>query len=242
MALKHAWRNLRLVFHSVAVVVLFSSLAVAQSEQDRNLETLATTIFPAELANAVREELDREIERQRQSDPTRSVLTLFLADNFYEGLQTGMFQGAPTVIWNGFDGNEGRPIFLHEPTDFLYITASGLRIKPGRMDTDGGSIPKILHSVARFNPWTYGPAYVIHDWLFVAHKCGIPPYNDFSLQQAAQIMAEGIKTLMEVGFTNANQETQRFPKHEDTLYLMYLAVKSRIARSLWDDFRNVNCR
>lgn len=244
MAHKNRWRNLRLVPHSIVVVlvVFLSPLSVAQFEQDRNLRTLATEIFPSDLADAIHEELDREIELQRQFDPRESVLTFFLADRLYEDLQTGVFEGSPTVIWNGFDPHDGRPIFLHEPTGFAYITASGVRIEPGRMDTDGGSIPQILHSVPRFNPWTYGPAYLVHDWIFVAHKCGIPPFNGYSLKEAAHIMAEGIKTLMEVGFRNADNEIQIFPKDEDTLYLMYLAVKSSIARDLWNDFQSVTCR
>ena len=55
-------------------------------------------------------------------------------------------------------------------------------------------------------------------------------------------MAEAIKTLMEVGFENQDGEIKKFPKSEDTLYLMYLAVSSSIARDAWDNPDTIRCR
>ena len=44
-------------------------------------------------------------------------------------------------------------------------------IRPGAIYTDGGSIPRAVRGVVGFSPWGYGPAYIVHDWLFVAHHC-----------------------------------------------------------------------
>ena len=221
--------------------------ALAQSGRERNLNAIelaarAKNIFPPALADAVSDEIVAEVDRQNLHGVKKSMRTLYFANNFYKKLKTGKFVGAPAVIWNGFDAENKRPTFLYRPSDFAYVTASGRRIQPGLMDTDGGSVPKVLHSVGSFNPWTYGPAFLIHDWIFVAHQCGTSPDNDIDFDTSANIMAEGIKTLMEVGFTNIDGMTQKFPESEDTLYLMYLAVRTKIARGRWDSTDSVNCR
>ena len=100
----------------------------------------------------------------------------------------------------------------------------------------------MLHSIGSFTPWTYGPAFIIHDWIFVAHKCNQKPYNEISFEGAADIMAEAIKTLMEVGFTNSDGQTQKLSMAEDTLYLMHLTVTSHVAQDVWNDIQNVKCR
>ena len=47
---------------------------------------------------------------------------------------------------------------------------------------------------------------------------------------------------MEQGFTNYDHAAQKFPKKEDTLYLIYLAVRSNIAYDLWKQTSTVTCR
>ena len=196
--------------------------------------------FPAELAQAVSEKIFEDLDLMRQSG--RSIATLFLADQLYDELRSGRFEGAPTVTWNGYDEEDGRPVFVFEPGGFAYITSSGRRITPAVMDTDGGSVPKILHSIGGFNPWTYGPAFIIHDWIFAAHRCDVAPENEIDFEGSALIMAEAMKTLMEVGFENADGKIQVFRKSEDTLYLMYQAVRSRFAEDLWNNVGSVRCR
>ncbi len=199
-------------------------------------------LFPPELAADVQAALQAELQMELGGPARESFATLFLADLFYSRLNSGHFEGVPTVTWNGFDPENDRPMFVFNGTDFAYVTSNGRRIAPGKMDTDGGSIPKVLHAVGNFTPWNYGPAFIVHDWLFVAHKCNAAPDNDIDFEMSARIMAEALKTLMEVGFTNVDGQVQKFPKAEDTLYLMYLAVKTPFAKRLWDDTDSVRCR
>lgn len=226
------------------LVALWSAPIHAQEPGDTALKLIgkAQAQFPQELADAISQQILADVDNRRSGSFKRSLATLFLADRFYKQLRVGRFEGAPTITWNGYDAADGRPTFLFEPGDFAYVTARGRRITPSTMDTDGGSVPKVLHSFGNFNPWTYGPAFMIHDWIFVAHKCDAAPDNDIAFEESASIMAEAMKTLMEVGFKNGDGEIQVLPKAEDTLYLMYQAVRSHFAEELWNETDNVQCR
>jgi hypothetical protein len=206
----------------------------------------AGELFSGPLAKQVQEMITDDLRRSLINNNTetseQSLATIYLADRFYNKLGAGHFEGAPKIIWNGYDPKSGTPMFVYEKSQFFYVTSSGRRIAPGTMDTDGGSIPKILHSVGSFTPWGYGPAYIIHDWIFVAHKCNITPDSNITFDESAIYLAEAIKTLIENGFMNYDQSLQKFPKKEDTLYLIYQAVQSDIARNLWQQNDNVTCR
>lgn len=169
----------------------------------------------------------------------QSVGTLFFGNALYNSLGTGKFEGDIVVKWNGPD----EFIFEPDPDEpFAYITAAGDRIEPRRMDTDGGSIPVLIRGLKKYSPWGYAPAFIIHDWIFTAHKCGVQPDDKWSFTQAADIMAEAIKTLMEDGYLNVDGLTIKVPKAEDTLLLMHLAVKTPLAKGRWDDIGSVVCR
>ncbi|MCP4409310.1 MAG: DUF1353 domain-containing protein [Gammaproteobacteria bacterium] len=206
----------------------------------------AGEMFSGLLADQVAAQITADLQQAIVEDPSwqsdRSIGTLFLANIFYPKVGIGEYYGTPQVIWNGFDVKAQRPTFVYSASNFAYTTANGRVITPGLMNTDGGSIPKVLHSIGDFTPWGYGPAYIIHDWLFVAYKCGIQPDDDVSFEESAEMIAEMIKTLMETGFVNYDGETQIFPKSKDTLYLIYQAVKSPVARALWNDQASVVCR
>ncbi|WP_415922749.1 DUF1353 domain-containing protein [Tateyamaria sp. SN6-1] len=86
-------------------------------------------------------------------------------------------------------------------------------IRPEAFYTDGGSIPRIVQAFPGFAAWGYGPAYVIHDWVFVARKClntdrragtdtasaEMKKIAALTFQDSADLLAEAIKTL-EAGF------------------------------------------
>jgi hypothetical protein len=93
------------------------------------------------------------------------------------------------------------------------------------MYTDGGSIPRLLWSVPGFSPWGYGPAYIVHDWLFAAKHCADPAYAWVTFDDSARALGESIKTLME-------QDIAR--KSPELLYLIVEAVKTPIAHDLWE--------
>ena len=235
------------VSHSIAAVVIKTG-GVQQKSSPTDLLGLASKMFPPDLARQVEKKISEEVVRELQKGSAKepkSIATLFLADRLYRSIKVGEFTGTPAVRWNGFNVETGRPTFVYvpeQPTAFSFRTASGRTITPGTMNTDGGSIPSILHPLKGFSPWGYGPGYIIHDWLFVAHKCGFPPDNDVSFERSAMVLAEAMKTLMDRGFVNYDGVVQKFPKAEDTLYLVYQAVRSKIARKLWNTHGNVECR
>lgn len=204
----------------------------------------AVELFEPALAAQVIAQMKGEQPRPEPSDPgtveahVESIATLFLADRFYDSLGTGTIEGAPIVIWNGMDSF----IFRQDPNrPFRYRTAAGRLITPGVMETDGGSVPRVLRGLSRFSSWSYAPAFIVHDWIFVAKKCGLAPDNDFAFEEAALTMAEIMKTLMQVGYSDFDGATTKLPKAEDTLYVQYQAVLSIFARRIWDDVEMVRC-
>lgn len=94
--------------------------------------------------------------------------------------------------------------------------------------TDGGSIPRLLWVLEHYSPWGYAPAFVIHDWLFERHHANAgEPYASISLNDAAWIMSEIMKTLMVT-------EPEKFPTDKSAVYVMHLAVDSVFAKRYWD--------
>lgn len=72
------------------------------------------------------------------------------------------------------------------------------------------------------------PAFIVHDRLFQMRHCHIPGDDKYNVEEAAWIMPEVTKTMME-----ENESTDKL-----TLYVMFEAVRSPIAARLWD---NANC-
>lgn len=211
------------------------------------LKTKASEQFIDGLAASIAEQIEGDALAHAKLLPSavtrgevvpHSLATLFLADRFYEKLKPGKFSGRLSVLWNGMDS------FIFLPgadLPFTYTTSSGRIITPRVMETDGGSIPRILRGLKKYSSWGYAPAFILHDWLFAAHRCRYQPDTDWTVQQAAELMGEAMKTLMEVGYTNFEGTQVRLSKAEDTLYLMYQAVNSFIAEDLWLDDTNVKC-
>jgi len=141
------------------------------------------------------------------------------ARKFFPDFPVGRFEGEPRLVWVAPD------LFLHEPLSsapFRFVRASGESIAPGRMFTDGGSIPRALWSIRDFSPWTYGPAFLIHDWLFDLHHCGL---DDRSFEAVRDIMLEGVRTLMETGVCKLNRLA---------FDLIYAGIDSFVARQVWN--------
>jgi hypothetical protein len=99
-------------------------------------------------------------------------------------------------------------------------------IVPETMYTDGGSIPRIFWSIPGLSPWALGPAYVIHDWLFLVHRCHRPAPPEvaaITFEQSAQILAEVGKALVDAGLIKDN-------KLEEIVW----AIRTKYARDIWD--------
>ena len=141
----------------------------------------------------------------------------------YDSTKTGTFTGRLQIRWIEPD----RFIYLPDPHDALtFVTSDRRQIVPGLMYTDGGSIPRLLWSAPGLSPWGYGPAYIIHDWLFAAKHCANPAYTWVTFPESARALGEAIKTLM---------VRHLAPESPSLMYLIVEAVQSPVARDLWDN-------
>ena len=136
----------------------------------------------------------------------------------------GMIVGRPCIEWVKPDK------FVYDRSKneaFLFVRSNGEVIQPGSIETDGGSIPRLLWIQQGFSPWTYAPAYLIHDWMYEAHRrgepAGVSPEGKplfYTKEQADWVMAEVIKSQME------RPEVYDTPKSAEQLRNIYWAVSS----------------
>ena len=160
------------------------------------------------------------------------LLSSCAADRFYQQVDgTGEITGRPAVVWTQPD----KFVYAHQlNTDFKFSRPNGEVIHPGSIETDGGSIPRILWSQKDFSPWTYAPAYLVHDWMYEAHRRKVPAGKDadgnpiyYTKAQADWIMAEIIKAQME------NPEQFNTRKSTGNLRRIYWAV-SKFGNTAWN--------
>lgn len=138
----------------------------------------------------------------------------------------GVLKGHVLIEWTSEDefifrpDPDGSKRFSFQPS-FLNTA-----IVPEVMYTDGGSIPRIFWSIPGLSPWGLGPAYIIHDWLFLVHRChrtAPPEVAAITFEQSAQILAEVGKQLIEHGLVKDN-------KLEEIVW----AIQTKYARDIWD--------
>jgi hypothetical protein len=163
---------------------------------------------------------------------TVGALTLLLmisgcASRHYAQTTPGTLTGDLIVRWWEPDKFE----FLPDPNKPLTFVrgTDGEVIKPGRFYTDAGSIPKPFQALKNYSPWGYAPAFIVHDWLFHLQDCQLEGYDRYTLDVAAVIMSEVMKTMMESPTFKFGDKT--------TVYLMYQAVRSPFAAEAWNDRR-----
>jgi len=145
------------------------------------------------------------------------------ASYHYKHTDPGTLNGTVTVKW--YKPN----LFVYEPdasTPLTFTRKSGQPITPAKMYTDGGSIPRAFWVFRNYSPWGYGPAFIVHDWLFHMQNCKLGEYQDYTLKDAATVMSEVMRTLMETPDFNYGSKT--------SMYLMYEAVQTAPAREAWD--------
>jgi uncharacterized protein DUF1353 len=103
---------------------------------------------------------------------------------------------------------------------------NGEVIAPRHMFTDGGSVPWLAQSLPNLSSWGYGPAYLVHDWLFDLHHCG---RTNLDFEATRDTMMEAVKTLMETGFC---------AKSELSFWLLFQGIDSFKAREYWNTNTN----
>ncbi|MDZ4286611.1 MAG: DUF1353 domain-containing protein, partial [Prosthecobacter sp.] len=144
----------------------------------------------------------------------------------------GVIVGRPCIEWVKPD----KFVYDQEKNGtFAFIRPNKEVIQPGSIETDGGSIPRLLWFQEDFSPWTYAPAYVIHDWMYEAHRRGVPagiaPDGKplfYTKEQADWVMAEVIKSQME---KPSIYETK---KSAEQLRRIYWAV-SKFGDTAWNE-------
>ena len=166
----------------------------------------------------------------------------------YDSTAPGRLKGQLLVIWVGEDR------FVYWPTTkdpLTFTLAPALQsklgittIRPGLMYTDGGSIPRALRAFDGFSPWGYGPAYIMHDWIFAAHHCLVQGNPDpkepeeyhkvkrFTFGDSAELLAEVMKTLM------VDQKVRTKP---EVFNAISFGVNSVVAKNLWDSTDPKSC-
>lgn len=142
----------------------------------------------------------------------------------YDAAPVGRFDGTLFVMWidEGGRAGDGRFVYVPNPRDPLRLTRAAGQgsvqvIQPEMMYTDGGSVPRAGQLFNGLNPWGYAPAYMVHDWIFVARHCltdGTPTKREetiaaMTFQESAEVIAEAIKTLIASGRVRENDVAPR---------------------------------
>jgi hypothetical protein len=177
---------------------------------------------------SLQEQYEAKIARRARLDDTTSISAEvgtrdFIIDDLiaanYAGTVAGSFQNVDRIVlrWDRPDWFE---YIADAEVPFAFTRASGEVITPGRMLTDGGSIPRWFWANKYLSPWCHAPAFLVHDWEFDQHHLGAPKGFD----AVRDTIAEALKTLMETGVT---------PKSEATFRMIYAGVSSWIAKKLW---------
>ncbi|MBO9402047.1 hypothetical protein [Shimia sp. R9_3] len=170
----------------------------------------------------------------------------------YNDVKAGEFVGKAQLYWVGsaIDAPLGDGQFLYVPhtTEPLVFRrdpsnnpAPGSEIiTPEAFYTDGGSIPRGVQALRGFNAWTFGPAYIVHDWAFVARKCmndeargdgdvateEMEKLANMTFQDSVVLMAETIKTI--VNAEDIEDETRVAGS------VITSVTAGPISRSLWE--------
>jgi hypothetical protein len=115
---------------------------------------------------------------------------------------TWIHDDIPMVILAGpfrWIGRRKISLFYRPGKDPLWFKPSFLkgRITPVEMYTDGGSVPRVFWNIPGLSPWALGPAYVIHDYIFLVHRCGLPDPEvaKLTFEDSALVLAEVGKSL-----------------------------------------------
>ncbi len=167
---------------------------------------------------------------------------------FYDEAPEGYFQGSLLVLWientDGDGTGDGKFVYIPDEgygnslTFYRGTRPDGSEprfpeIKPEWMYTDGGSIPTVAQGVKGLNPWGYAPAYMVHDWLFVAQKCmtdgkatdAEKTLEGMTFVESFEIMAEMIKTL---------EASNRISPGDVQPRAISWAVSQRVSEGLWN--------
>ncbi|OQX04047.1 MAG: hypothetical protein BWK73_37460 [Thiothrix lacustris] len=166
--------------------------------------------------------VDEELSSGRQpEDDVVKFRDLFnLSDGQYRQFKRGRFHNIDKINLNHKQDSWWEYI-PDTNNPFSFERHTGEIIQPGKIYTDGGSIPGFLQWIDGLKPWDYGLAYMIHDWEFDAHHCNL---INKRFEDVRDTMMEAVKTMMEDGL--GEKRLYMFTKIFD-------GIDSLVARSLW---------
>lgn len=159
----------------------------------------------------------------------------------YDHAPVGKLSGTVLVMWVGetqAGEGDGRFVYVPSATPLRFERANAKAtlktIQPEMMYSDGGSIPALAQVFKGLSPWGYAPAYILHDWLFVARKCvndNIANSDQAAVAQmpfveSATVAAEVIQTLI---------ATHTVAPNDIAPQLISAAVAGPIAKSRWNE-------
>jgi hypothetical protein len=212
-------RNRREILMQAAMLPIVGIAAGSASAQPAP----APTGMSLSEKSARRQATDEQIRIAGADDKSaQSVIVddFFKAD--YGATPTGKFLNADKLFlrWAKPDWFE----YIPDPQSPLaFVRSTGETITPGRMFTDGGSIPRWFWVNKNLSPWVYVPAYLVHDWEFDQHR---QKASTKTFDAVRDTLAEGLKTLMEAGLA---------PRDEKTFRSIYAGVSSFVAMKLWEN-------
>ena len=152
------------------------------------------------------------------------VLLAGCSEQHYSSVKTGKIKGSLIVEWITYDEFRYLP---HPDKPLVFTRFNNESIQPDVMITDGGSIPRVFRFMKNYSPWGYGPAFIVHDWLFMMNHCKLPGHEKYTLEVSGQIMSEVIKTMME--------DPKFGGKDSLALYSMHQAVTSDTAKKYFEN-------
>jgi hypothetical protein len=165
----------------------------------------------------------------------------------------GHVSGYLMVFWDREDHFIYYPLYKTDPLKFrlpkrLAAELGVDYIQPGIIYTDGGSIPQAVRGWTGFSPWGYGPAYIVHDWLFIAHHCivnnHIERHDKRDLDEVEKVRKVDFKLSADLlaAVIQALVLQNKVPKRDFAPKAIYTAVDSSIAKRLWDSKDPNSCR
>jgi Protein of unknown function (DUF1353) len=103
-------------------------------------------------------------------------------------------------------------------------------IKPGLMFTDGGSIPRTFWSFDGLSPWEYGPAFILHDWIFSRHYCD---KNDYPvrLDEANDILLDAMILLDR----QLREKGGKRPHNTEEVRQLIDAAVTKFSKNAWEN-------
>ncbi len=179
------------------------------------------------------------------------LLLLSCATPRVDPKDTGSLTGVVMLFWVGEDDFVYYPfvenaLVYHLPKSLKAKLGYGL-IRPGLHYNNGGSIPRAVRGVDGFSPWGYGPAYVVHDWLFAARHCLFTGQSDKldekDGEEAGKVEKMDFPDSADIlaGVIGALVAEERVPPRAVAPGAIYTAVNSFIARRIWNDDNPKTC-